>query len=187
MLNPRLANRYAKSILDLAIEKGQLEQVYADMQWLQSVCKSNKDVVKFLRSPIIKGDKKTKILAAITAGNVGEMTTLLTNLLIKKGRESFLPEIATAFVGLYKQHKGIHPVKLTTAVPVSDELKNEIIAHMQESSDMHNIELETVVDPKLIGGFVLQAGDKLVDGSVLYDLQTIARQFENNDFIYKVR
>jgi F-type H+-transporting ATPase subunit delta len=43
------------------------------------------------------------------------------------------------------------------------------------------------VNDKLIGGFVLQAGDKLIDGSVLYDLQTIARQFENNDFIYKVR
>ena len=39
----------------------------------------------------------------------------------------------------------------------------------------------------LIGGFVLQVGDKLVDASISYDLNTIARQFENNDFIYKIR
>jgi F-type H+-transporting ATPase subunit delta len=187
MPNPRLANRYAKSLLDLAIEKGQLEEVFADMQWLQAVCKSNKDFVNLLRSPIIKGDKKIKILDAVTEGKLSELTTLFNKLLINKGRESFLPEIATAFINQYKVHKGIFTVKLTTAVPVSEELKNEIVKHMRENSEMHNIELETSVNDKLIGGFVLQAGDKLVDGSVLYDLQTIARQFENNDFVYKVR
>jgi F-type H+-transporting ATPase subunit delta len=44
-----------------------------------------------------------------------------------------------------------------------------------------------VVDPKLIGGFVLQAGDKLVDASIAYDLKEISKQFDNNDFIYRVR
>ena len=52
---------------------------------------------------------------------------------------------------------------------------------------MQNIELETVVNEDLIGGFVLEAGDKLVDASIAYDLKQIARQFENNDFIYKIR
>ncbi|MEI2740434.1 MAG: F0F1 ATP synthase subunit delta [Chitinophagaceae bacterium] len=49
------------------------------------------------------------------------------------------------------------------------------------------MELEEKVDPEIIGGFVLQAGDKLVDASISYDLKAIAKQFENNDFIYKVR
>lgn len=187
MPNPRLANRYAKSLLDIAIEKGQLEKAFADMQWLQAVCKSNKDFVGLLRSPIIKADKKIKILDAVTAGRVSELTAAFNKLLITKGRESNLPEIAAAFISQYKVYKNIYTVKLTTAVPVSEELKNEIVKHMRENSEMHNIELETAVNEKLIGGFVLQAGDKLIDGSVLYDLQTIARQFENNDFIYKVR
>ncbi len=52
---------------------------------------------------------------------------------------------------------------------------------------MQNIELETIVDQSIIGGFVLQAGDKLVDASIAYDLKEIAKQFENNDFVYKVR
>lgn len=58
MRNPRLATRYAKSLVDLAVEQGQLEQVYADMQWLQAVCKSSRDFTNLLRSPIIKADKK---------------------------------------------------------------------------------------------------------------------------------
>ena len=112
---------------------------------------------------------------------------LLLLKLINKGREAGLPEIITAFIQQYKAKKGIYIVKLTTATPVSDELKNSIINQVKKTSVMQNIELEEKVDPAIIGGFVLQAGDKLIDASIAYDLQTISRQFDNNDFIYKVR
>jgi len=187
MPNPRLASRYAKSLIDLAIEKGQLEQVFADMQWLQAVNKSNKDFVNLLRSPIIKADAKKKILAAVTAGKLGQLTTAFNTLLINKGRESNLPEIVTAFISLYKQHKNIQVIKLTTAAPVSDSLKKAIVEQVKKTANFQHIELEEKVNPDLIGGFVLQIGDQLVDASIAYDLKTIAKQFENNDFIYKVR
>ena len=187
MPNPRLAARYAKSLIDLAIEKGQLEQVFADMQWLQAVNKSNKDFVNLLRSPIIKADTKKKILDAVTAGKLGQLTTGFNTLLIRKGRESNLPEIVNAFIDQYKKYKNIQVIKLTTAAPVSDSLKNAIIAQVKKTAGFQQIELEEKVNPELIGGFVLQVGDQLVDASIAYDLKTIAKQFENNDFIYKVR
>lgn len=187
MRNPRLAARYAKSLLDLAIEKGDLETIYADILWLQSVCRESRDFVNLLRSPIIKADKKEKILAAVIGGKVSGLISAFTNLLVAKNRESHLPEIITAFISQYKAHKNIHVVKLTTATPVTDEVKNQIISQVKNTSDMKNIELETSVNESLIGGFVLEAGDKLVDASISYDLKHIARQFENNDFVYKVR
>lgn len=187
MPNPRLATRYAKSLIDLAIERDQLEQVYADMQWLQAVCKSNRDVVNLLRSPIIKGDTKIKIVDAIVQGKLTEMTEGFIKLLIKKSRESNLPEIATAFITQYKEYKNIHTVKLTTAVPLSGEVKKAITQQVKESGGFHDIELEEKVNEDIIGGFVLQIGDKLIDASIAYDLKAIARQFENNDFIYKLR
>jgi len=107
--------------------------------------------------------------------------------LVNKGRESNLPEIAAAFVSQYKEYKKIYDVKLTTATPASEELKSAILNHLRSTTEMQNIELETVVDDKLIGGFVLQVGDKLVDASIAYDLKNISRQFDNNDFVYKVR
>ena len=103
MPNPRLASRYAKSLLDLAVEKGQLEQVYADMLWLRSVCKSNRDFVNFLKSPIIKNDKKAKILEAVTGGRINPLTAAFNKLLVNKSRESHLPEIITAFIKQYKE------------------------------------------------------------------------------------
>jgi len=187
MPNPRLATRYAKSLIDLAKEKGQLEQVYADMQWLQEVCRTNRDFVNLLRSPIIKGDTKKKILAAVTKGRLTAMTEGFNTLLVTKGRESNLPEIASAFITQYKEFKKIYTLKLTTAAPVSDSVKKAITEQVKKSGGFENIELEETVNPDIIGGFVLQVGDKLVDASIAYDLKTIARQFDNNDFMYKIR
>lgn len=186
MPNPRLAGRYAKSLLDLSIEQNSLEAVYADMLLLQSLIRGNKDLVALLRSPVVSADKKEKIIAAITEGRVTPLTAAFNRLLILKGRESSLPEIAVAFVNQYKAMKNIHTVKLTTAVPVSDTVKNAIVDRIRATSDMQIIELETVVDENLIGGFTLQAGDKLVDASIAADLKAISRQFENNDFMYKL-
>ena len=65
MPNPRLASRYAKSLIDLALEKGELERIFEDMKWLQQVIKGSRDFGNLLRSPIIKADAKEKIVEAI--------------------------------------------------------------------------------------------------------------------------
>jgi F-type H+-transporting ATPase subunit delta len=187
MQNPRLGTRYAKSLIDLASERGQLETAYTDMLYLQDVTKQSRDFLNLLRSPVVKGDTKLKIVTAVTEGKISDLTAAFIKLLINKGRESNLPEVITAFINQYKQVKDIHTVKLTTAMPISDAVKNAIVAQVKNTSEMKNIELETEVDPDIIGGFVLQAGDKMVDASIAYDLREVAKQFENNDFIYKVR
>ena len=61
MLNPRLAGRYAKSLIDLANEQNQLEPVYNDMLLLQSICKNSPEFVSILKSPVIPSDKKELI------------------------------------------------------------------------------------------------------------------------------
>lgn len=187
MPNPRLAARYAKSLIDLANEKNQVEPVYKDMLFLQMLCKESRDFLVLLRSPIVKADKKGAIVDAVTKGKIGELTAAFNRLLINKGRESNLPEIITSFIDQYKQQKGIHTVKLTTAVPVSEDMKNQIIGQVQKQTNMNNIDLKASVNEEIIGGFVLEIGDQLIDASVAYDLNKIKSQFMNNDFIYKIR
>ncbi len=187
MPNPRLAARYAKSLLDLATEKGQLEAVYADMKYLEAICKSNPDFVSLLRSPVINSDQKNAIITAITKGKVSELTASFNNLLVKKGRELDLPEIAFAFVEQYNEIKGIHRVKLTTAVAVSDDVKKSIQTKVQAEKGLGTVELETAVDAKLIGGFVLEFNNNLVDASILRDLKDIKKQFSKNLFVHNLR
>lgn len=187
MPNPRLASRYAKALLDLAIENGELEAVNNDMSWLLAVTKSNRDFVNLLKSPVISGDKKLTILKAVAGSRLGKLTGAFITLLVNKGRESHVPEIASSFVSQYKKYKNIHIVKLTTATPLSTGTREAIVNQVKSTGGYENIELEENVDEDIIGGFRLQIGDKLIDASIAYDLKSIAKQFENNDFIYRVR
>ena len=126
-------------------------------------------------------------MAAITDSNIGPLTAAFNKLVISKNRESILPEIASAFIDAYKAHKGIHTLMLTTAGPITDATRQALVEQVKKTAGFRQVELQEKIDPALIGGFVLQVGDKLVDASIAYDLKNIAKQFESNDFIYNIR
>lgn len=187
MPNPKLANRYAKSLVDLAAEKGQLEAVHADMQYLQAVCQVSKEFLALLRSPVIKADQKNGIITAVTNGKVSALTAAFSQLLVRKGRESDLPEIAVAFIDQYNEIKGIHRIRLTTATAISEELKRSIEQKVKSERGLEAVELETKTDEDLIGGFVLEFDNNLVDASIQRDLKDIKKQFQQNQYIHKLR
>ena len=187
MANPRLAIRYAKSLIDLAQEKNQLDEVFNDMKFLQRICKSSREFIGLLKSPIIQEDKKNKIIASIINGKVSTITALFVKLLTTKKRESSLPEIIESFIAQYDELKGIHKVRLTTAMPLSEDLQNTFIKKIKTANNISNIELETIINEKLVGGFVLEMEGKLVDASILRDLKDVKTQFQNNDYIQRLR
>ena len=186
MNNPRLAQRYAKSLIDIATELNQLDKVHDDVLLLKTIVK-NREFVLMLDSPIIKSDKKFKIISAITSGKISKISETFLHLLCNKSREANLPGIVTSFIAQYNIIKGFHNAKLTTASPISEEMVNTFIAKIKTSSSFENLNLETSVDENLIGGFVLELEGKLIDASILRDLNDVKKQFANNDYIHKLR
>ncbi len=187
MNNPRLAGRYAKSLLGLAVEKNELQAVYDDVKMIKQLCHQNPDFKALLKSPIISSDKKKKIVAAVLLNKVSTITGLFINLLINKTRESNLPEIADTFIQQYNEMKNIHTVKITTAVPLSPEMSEMLLGKIRKNASYQNIELQTVVDESLIGGYKFEMGDKLIDASILRDLNDVRKQFLNNEYIHQIR
>ena len=82
-------------------------------------------------------------------------------------------------------YKGVEVAQVTSAVPLTKELEKEILIRVKESVGK-NITLNNVVDPSIIGGFVLRVGDKLYDSSVAYRLKDLLSQFEDNQYISKI-
>lgn len=187
MLNPRLAGRYAKSLIDLAVERNYLEEVYKDMLYLQAVCKASREFVVLLKSPVIPIDRKSKALTAVTAGKISELTAAFNKLLISKNREFYLPEIVDAFIDQYNAIKGIHKVKLTTAAAVSDDVKKAIVSKITNETSLEHIELESVVKEELIGGFILEFNNNRVDASIQRDLKDLKAQFDKNIYVQQIR
>ncbi|HEY0297794.1 MAG TPA: ATP synthase F1 subunit delta [Arachidicoccus sp.] len=183
MQNPRLSAIYAKSLADVAVERNQFDQAYNDMQYIKSICKVSQDFVVLLKSPVVFADKKQAIFSQITKGNISELTASFVALLIKKGREGFLPEIADAFIREYNKRNGINIVKMTTAAPLSEQNKNSILEKLKTGAGFDKVELETAVKEDLIGGFVLEYNNNLVDASIARELRDIKKKFQQN-FVY---
>lgn len=187
MTSTKVAKRYAKSLLNFAIEQNALEEVFANMEYLQALCKQSREFENMLRSPVIKAEKKWSIVQAVTAKHTGAITQAFLKLIIVKAREQALPEIINEFINQYDQLKDIHTVSLTTAVEISENLKQEIIQKVQAETHFKQVKLQTKVQPKLIGGFVLNYDNKLVDASILRDLKDIRKQFEKNLYEPEIR
>lgn len=187
MNNPRLAQRYAKSLIDISGEMNQMDEVRADVQVLQHIIKSSREFVVMLNSPIIKSDKKFKILSAITEGRISTITKKFLELLCSKNREDNLPGIVNSFLQQYNKIKGLHHATLTTASPISEELVKSFINNIKAASSLEHLTLETKVDADLIGGYVLEMEGKMIDTSILRDLNDVKKQFANNDYIHKLR
>ena len=175
----RVASRYAKALIDLAVEQGKLEDIYSDITSFQQVAK-NRDFELMLKSPIIKGDKKGKVFDAIFGGKVDAMTSKFFEIVLRKGREADLPSIADAVIEQYRNMKNVSSVTLTSAAVLSasalEAIKSKLIT---EGTFSENIEFQTAVDPSLIGGFRLEFGDKLYDASVAYKLEQLKKQLLN--------
>ena len=187
MQNPRLATRYAKSLLDLAVEKNSLEATLKDMQVLNSICKQSHDFALMLKSPIISGDKKLSVMSMVLKSySISDLTNAFINLLVTKGRELNLPEIAEAFVTQYNALKNIRTVTLTTAAPMTESIKSTLVTKIAGYMPNDTVNLKTEVDESLIGGFVLEVEDKLYDASVKKSLNDIKTKLIDYSYVTKM-
>ena len=179
----RIATRYAKSLMDLAVEQGKLTQVSADMSTLGNAAR-NRDLVLVLKSPIIHGDKKNAIMDALFKDQFDVLTMTYLQLLINKGREGYIPEIAAEFSNQYKTLQKITSVTVTTASEMSEavmaDLKKKLLASGVTSD---NLEIITKIDPEIIGGFVLQFDNKRYDASIAHKLEELKSAFSKNLYV----
>jgi len=170
-----VATRYAKSLIDIAVEQNKLEKIHDDMQGFKSSLAS-RDLVMMLKSPIINSSKKIDAFNAVFGDKMDETTMSFFNLVMKKGREAALPEIAKSFIEQYRAKKNISSAKVITATKLSQEKLEAIKASLSKSGNT-TFEVEDEVDESLIGGFVIEMGDKIYDASVKHKLDKIRKTF----------
>jgi len=182
----KIAARYAKSLLDLAVEQNKLEKIHSDIEGFV-VAAQNRDFLLLMRSPIVNGTKKMNIFKALFEGKMDVATMAFFDITIKKSREALLPEIAQAFLQQYKALKGITTVKLTSATPLHQDSVDAIKSKVQAALNLSDkMDVETVINPDLIGGFVIEIGDKRYDASVSHQLSKLRKSFKSNEYIKSI-
>jgi len=182
----RIASRYAKSLRELANEKGVLQDVLDDMGTLNSAIES-REFELLLQSPVVSAAKKKAIIEKVFEGKVSPLSLMFFKGIVDKGRERYLDAIADEFILQYRTQQGISSVTLTTAKELSTDEIEAIKAKLHASANTDKtIELETKVDESLIGGFVVQFGDKQYDASVASKLQNLKKEFDTNLYVKRM-
>jgi F-type H+-transporting ATPase subunit delta len=186
MRNPKVARRYAKALFDMSVELNQVEAVRNDMDQLSAV--QNAELNSILFSPVIKNAKKVAIFNAVFGDHISKLTKSFFNLVFEKGREMVLREIIEAFNIEYRKYMKIEVVKVTTAEPISDSLKDDISKKLQDHPLLKGkiVMMESKVDPNIIGGFVVEMDNDVYDVSIRRDLQVIKKQFVENMYVSKI-
>lgn len=175
----QVGERYASTLLNLAKEKGVEDKVRSNMDILSESLKV-RELSSALSSPIIDDAKKKSILKAIFDSKVEPMTINFLGLMIDKGREQAIGEAISSYISLYNADKNIKRVKITTASKLEEsdfeKLKNRI-----KEKYFSNCELEIIhdIDEQLIGGFVLEFDDQLLDASIKNGLKKLSLKYSN--------
>ena len=181
----RIATRYAKSLLQMAVERGELESAASDIKSIDNAFEQSAELRMLFKSPIINPDKKLAIAEKLFKGKSSNLVYSFIELLIKKGRESHFHEVVNAFVAQYNELKGVTPVKLITAVKMDSGLVQTIVSNLKAKEFLKEVELHEEVDESLLGGFILQYGDKMIDSSVRRRLNELHTLIEDNSYVKK--
>jgi F-type H+-transporting ATPase subunit delta len=179
MQGTRVASRYAKSFIDLTIELGVLEQAFSDMKYILEVCEIEHELIVFLKSPVIKTDKKQAVLKQLFSGKLNKITEDYIYLITAKKREVYLVEIAEEFLNQYRIKKNILTAVITSASGLDDTARKAIIA-LVKGSGTAEVVLQEKIDKDLIGGFIVRVEDRQVDASVSRKLSLLQRNFLQN-------
>ena len=179
MASNRIASRYSKSLLDLAVAGGKLEEVKNDMNAVAAICSESHDLKNLLKNPIVAGDAKKAVLSKVFA-NTNDITKGFISYLVDKKREEELPLVASNFIASYNEMKGIASATVLSATPLDETTLSKMKRYVENLIGKSDIALHNEVDAAIIGGIIIKHEDKLLDKSVSKELREIRKQLIYN-------
>ena len=179
MLTSKVAKRYAQGLLEFTKDTGNMSETLSEMQDLVKILKESKDLSQFFQSPFINYKKKTEVAGEIFK-NFSPLTKNLITLVIRHGREKHLQDIAWEYVRKVEDINGIQRISLTTAAPLSKENVDKILNSTDLIQHNNKFDLKTVINPDILGGYILRVGDQQIDASVKTKLNQVKKEFQLN-------
>lgn len=175
----KAARRYAKALLQSALEQNMLGVVKEDIQFINETLEDSNELKVFLKSPIIKSEDKQKALSSIFKKHISKETMSLLQLLSEKRRENLLKDICAGFIQLYNEHQGIIRVEVVSAYELDSRQKKALEEELVEKTGK-KIQMDVTVNNNLIGGLIVKIGDTVIDGSVKHKIRMLKNQFAVN-------
>ena len=175
MVSGSVARRYAKAMLQIGIDEGNLERLGREVGTLGRAVHSSPDLLEVLKNPAFGRDDREKILRAVLE-RIGAAKTVVNfaHLLLDRERVAILPDIARELDALIDERAGRVAAQVTSAAPLDQAQKDKLKAALEAMSGKE-VEMQVEHDPALLGGVVAVVGDVVYDGSLKTQLDKMRR------------
>ena len=175
MLSNELANKYARAIFELAVEEDKLQEVTNNLKFVNETIKLQPDLSDFMYHPHVKIEAKKEVFSQIFQTEIGDLTNKFISLLMDKKREMLLPQIVSEYEMLANQVQNIVKAEITVARELNSEQRVALINKLSNVTGK-TVVAEFKVASNILGGVIVKIGDKLIDGSVVRQLEALKTQ-----------
>lgn len=176
----KIAKRYALAFFGFAQEKKSLEPLYKDLDRVRDIIGLSEEFHAFLQDPAIPFGKFKSVLEAVSKSKFDSLTWQCLDFLKSKERLDILKEICIEFEKLYFEYTKALEVTIISARELNPEQINAITKRLKSRFN-NEINHEIKIDPRLIGGFKIQAGDVIYDFSIENQLEKFKNRILNKE------
>ncbi|MDO9306561.1 MAG: F0F1 ATP synthase subunit delta [Mesorhizobium sp.] len=168
-----IAERYAGSLYELAVQSSTVDRVEADLGRFEALLAESDDLTRMIRSPVFSAEEQFKAVAAIA--DKAEIGGLVGNFLrvVARNRRLFaIPAMIKAFRAIAAAARGEVAADVTSAHPLSDAQRDELKATLKAVTGK-DVTIAATVDPTLLGGLVVKIGSRQIDTSLKTKLNSL--------------
>ena len=169
-----VADKYSSAMFELAQEQNKLELMEEQLGYVASVMVDQPELRSFLENPIVTEDAKIKLISKIFDSSIDKVALHFIYVMIKRGRYRYIASAIEAFIKKSRAARGILEATVTVAGPITADVEASVQAKLREVTGKDVI-LSVRQDPSIMGGIVIQVGDKRIDGSVARRLEELEK------------
>ena len=178
-LASKIAAPYARALFDFSVDKNIMHQITADFQNLEIFLDESSELTDYLNNPLVSQDAKGEVLTKILKSQVNSETFKFLMVLVDRDRINLLKSVITNYLELVYETASIKTIEVVTAVEFSNAQKNTLIQKLKELTNAREIKLAITIDQNVIGGFLIKTESKVIDFTIKYQLQQLAKHLDS--------
>jgi F-type H+-transporting ATPase subunit delta len=167
-----IASRYARALFQFAVDRQAEDKVFENIRLVEKILSETTQLKLVLKNPLLGKDVKKQLVITACGGKVHPVFERFIDLTLQNKREALLHNVAMKYMDFYYESKNLAIVRLTTAFPLEQDTEKKLISSIKNLIQK-DLMVEKIVEPKIIGGFILEIGDVRWDGSISRQLKKI--------------
>lgn len=165
-----VSKTYAGALFEVALEQENIDNILAEYTFVVEALAQNPDFFLVLTSPKVTNGEKDMILETTFKDHISEITLNFLKVLNDKKRNDDIINIYDAFKDCVDNHKGNVVAKVQSVIPLDEAAKKSLEEKLNQVTGK-TVTVDNVINPEIMGGLIVQVGDKIIDGSIKRKLE----------------